>query len=138
MCTKTTYRSIEGIMQRLSCEPTGFVEWPSSQNVSVGSTVSFHCQHLTGDVAWRMNNLSSQNFPSASTISESGLHTLTITEPSPEFNGTEIRCIAHLNGNSELTMPATLLLQGCVHLHRLVICTCTSFCSHHRSISCCE
>ena len=49
---------------------------------------------------------------SVSTSSEGGLHILTITEPSLEFNGTEIRCIAHLNGNSELTMPASLLLQG--------------------------
>ena len=91
---------------------TDFVEIPSSQTALVGSTVSFHCQHLAGDVAMRINGTSTKDFPSASTSSEGGLHTLTITEPSLEFNETEVRCIAHLNGSSELTMPATLLLQG--------------------------
>ena len=90
---------------------------PSSQTVIVGSTVSFDCQHLTGDVAWRINGTRPQNFPSITISSDNSLYTLTITEPPLEFNRTEIQCIAHFNGNLELTMPATLLLQGCVHLH---------------------
>ena len=92
---------------------TGFIVVPLSQNVTVGTTVSFHCQHSTGSIFWNINSTRTEDFPSVSIKGENGLYTLTITEPSLEFNGTEIRYLAYLtNRNSELAMIATLLLQG--------------------------
>ena len=86
---------------------------PLSQNVTVGTTVSFHCQHSTGSIFWNINRKRADDFPSVSIIAKGGVHTLTINYPSLEFNGTEIRCLAYItNRNSELAMTATLLLQG--------------------------
>ena len=85
---------------------------PLSQNVTNGTTVSFHCERETGFIFWRINGTRSDDFPAASAINIGGAHTLTITEPSLEYSGTKIECVAILDSKQEVSLPATLLLQG--------------------------
>ena len=89
---------------------------PLSQNVTNGTTVSFHCEHETGSVFWLIKGTRSDDFPAASAISIHGASTLTITEPSLEYSGIKIQCLGFLGSELVLSPPATLLLQGwCIY-----------------------
>ena len=94
---------------------SGFVLAPVSQNITVGATVHFTCQHTDGDVFWRINGEDVNNYPAASYNSRRGLNTLTIRNATADYDGAEMQCLG-LFGNSgrgpESTRPAILRLQG--------------------------
>ena len=88
-----------------------------SQNVTIGATVQFSCQHRDGDVGWRIDGETVNRLVSVSTRSEGGIHTLTIRNVSAYYynNGAEIQCVVgSFDGGRkpESTSPAILLLQG--------------------------
>ena len=86
-----------------------------SQNVTVGATVQFSCQHRDGDVGWRIDGERPNSFPNVSTKSEGIVYTLTIRNTTAYYNGAEIQCVVgSFDGGRkpESTSPAILLLQG--------------------------
>ena len=86
-----------------------------SQNVTIGATVQFSCQHRDGDVGWRIDGERVNRLVSVSTRSEGGIHTLTIRNVSVYYNGAEIQCVVgsfDSGRKPESTSPAILLLQG--------------------------
>ena len=92
-----------------------FIEIPRSQNVSVGETAEFRCQHPTADgIRWKVNGsvLRPIDFPpGVQQKVENRLYILTIIGM-PEYNRTEVVGDAFLftDGSSlEETKPVALL-----------------------------
>ena len=91
-----------------------FIEIPRSQNVSVGETAEFRCQHSIADgIRWKVNGsvLRPIDFPrGVHKRVENQLHILTIIGL-PEYNGTEVVGDAyHFDGSyPEETEPAATL-----------------------------
>ena len=91
---------------------------PVSQEVAIGAGAEFRCHHPTADtIRWRVNGslVGRSSFPdiTPSTTREVNgnlVDTLTIIAR-PEYNGTEVVCVARFDDESpdEQTEPATLL-----------------------------
>ena len=103
---------------------SGFLEVPSSLNVTVGEQAIFYCNHsTTQDIAWRVNgtSLSVLNLPTITTrrirlqdsVGDSFVHELAI-QAFTEYNQTSVQCLAYIPGSSaEFSMPrATMSIQG--------------------------
>ena len=97
-----------------------FIEVPTSQVVFIGEETVFRCRHPTADViVWRVNGSSVGQNPSPDispgTIGDydgSLVNTLTIVAR-PEYNGTEVVCVAlFIDGSPFETSPLSVL-QGC-------------------------
>ena len=101
-----------------------FAESPSSVTIEVENGVErdavFRCRHQGRDavISWLMNGSSSRLYPGAvdSFIRDSnGTRVDTLTIPAiPEYNGTEVVCVANLFDGSpiEVTPPAHLIITG--------------------------
>ena len=64
-------------------------------------------------MGWRINGERVDNLLAVSTESEGGVHTLTISNATADYDGAEIQCVVFGGvGEPELTSPAILQLQG--------------------------
>ena len=97
----------------------GFIEVPSSQEVFIGEVAEFRCRHPTADIiAWRVNgssvrqNSSPDITPGTSRDDDGALVcTLTIIAR-PEYNGTDVVCVAVFIDESVPQPSPPALLRG--------------------------
>ena len=100
---------------------SGFVELPSSITVEyesgVDRTVVFRCRHeeSLASVVWELNGTSSRAYPDVvdSFVREDGIRVDTLTVPViPTYNRTEVVCSTTVNGVTEETPAALLIITG--------------------------
>ena len=104
----------------------GFTEVPTSQVVFVGEESVFRCRHLTANlIDWRVNgSLVGQNPPPDITPGtvrdddDSLVNTLTIIAH-PEYNGTEVVCVAVFYDGSQPELSPAVVLQGIATIFRV-------------------
>ena len=92
-----------------------FTQVPSSQEVFVDELAEFHCRHPTAIfMTWAINGSAStlSDIVSSTTIGDDGSLMGTLTIPARlEYNGTEVQCVAVIDG-SRLEQSPVALLQG--------------------------
>ena len=97
----------------------GFVDMPTSLNVTVEVEISFTCQHFsTNALQWTINGtlLDVSHPPNITETSQrlsngeivSTLHIRAFSS----YNGTVVRCLAYVEIQPDETPPAVLLIQG--------------------------
>ena len=100
---------------------SGFIELPSSITIEyvsgVDKTVEFRCRHeeLVAAIVWQLNGTSSRIYTDVvdSFVREDGIRVDTLTVPViPTYNGTEIVCSTTVNGVTEETPAALLIITG--------------------------
>ena len=98
-----------------------FVELPSSITAEyengVNKTVVFRCRHeeLLASVVWELNGTSSLAYTDVvdSFVRDDGVRVDTLTVPViPAYNGTEVVCSTTVNGVTEETPAALLIITG--------------------------
>ena len=115
-------RSIDYVLKRFYTVTTAFVERPTTLMVAPGMQATFRCQHESpATIGWRVNGTSINQLPNRDIIPGNvhnncgqlvnNLSIVTI----PEYNGTEVVCVAIFsNGSSEASPKAVLIIQeGC-------------------------
>ena len=91
-----------------------FTTVPSSLEVNTGEEAVFLCRYPGASINWLINGTAAVSSPSV-TVTFSGEQqsdTLTITAL-PEYNGTEVQCVALLQDYSLQRAPAVQLLINC-------------------------
>ena len=88
---------------------------PTSLNKTIEQRIArFHCQHRSCDaIVWNLNNHRTNNV-SNTHLSGGGLNSSLTIETRLDLNGSTLQCICVFfrNKPSELSAPATLLVQG--------------------------
>ena len=96
---------------------TEFVESPSNVTVIAGSEEGavFRCSHMSSNafINWKIDNLTvnSVNYPDVtdrSSIENGVLVSLLMVPATLRYNGSQVVCVAFVNGNRMSTPPATL------------------------------
>ena len=84
---------------------------PSSVTVGVEEEAVFLCRYPGATINWRINGTAVVSSPSITVTSsgEQALDTLTITAL-PEYNGTEVQCVALLQNFSVQMAPSVYLM----------------------------
>jgi hypothetical protein len=101
----------------------GFLEIPTSLNVSIDEEATFSCQHCTASrINWLLNGtlIHGGNMPNGVTANYNntvhlycGMFTLTISMSIIEsYNRTSIQCEAEVDNSLSATSPVLLLVQG--------------------------
>ena len=85
--------------------------------IGVDRTVEFRCRHeeLLAYVVWKLNGTSSRAYTDVVDffVREDGIRVDTLTVPViPAYNRTEVVCSATINGDTEETPAALLIITG--------------------------
>ena len=99
--------------------PAGFVDVPSSVNVTVGQQATFYCNHSSSNqIGWIVNDttliaLDNTDITTSTVLVPDGsyLHQLKIWARR-EYNQTRIQCLAFVGDSSVISPHAMLLIQG--------------------------
>ena len=91
-----------------------FTTVPSSLEVNTGEEAVFLCRYPGATIIWWINGTAAVTSPSiaVSSSGEQSFDTLTITAL-PEYNGTEVQCVALLQDLSTQRAPPVQLLINC-------------------------
>ena len=105
---------------------TGFLEVPSSNNVTLGEIANFVCNHSAPDtIGWQINgsSLTMLQEPLSSHITsrifydpDGSISSILMIEATGKFNESNIRCLALFDGvEAEYSSTALLQIQGILY-----------------------